>query len=534
MMRSPEGLDKGPFDLLIIGGGIYGAWTAYDAALRGLKVAIIDKGDWASGTSSASSKLIHGGLRYIEQLRFGLVKKSLNERRILAGIAPHRISPLRFAIPLYKGGPAGPLKMKIGLKLYDLLAGKTETFAPYKSFSNQEMLSLYPFLKKENLLAGLTYSDCMIDDARFTLEIIEGANRAGAVTLNYVRADNLLFSGERVCGASVTDLTNNETKDIHASLVINTAGPWLETFMRNASPGLTRLVKGIHLIMPPLDTSDALFIMTKKDKRIFFMIPWYGKTLIGTTDTDFKGTPDSVRVTSEDINYLLTEARHVLQNQSWNVSSVLGCFAGLRTLKNKSGSPPSSISREWSIDKSQAGLLTSIGGKFTSARADAVQLVDLAMKALKLPKYGNSPTKTLPLPWSPGDNYIKWNSDTLQAGVKAGLDPETSKYALTRYGTAAKKIHELISEDPGLAERLHPELPFSKAELVIGARDEMAVHLEDLLRRRLPVLILSVINRDILETAAAIAAPLLGWTPEFCENEINSLMEKWGNACTPL
>jgi len=529
MIRDPKKLGNGPFDLLVIGGGIYGAWTAYDAALRGLKVALVEKNDWASGTSSASSKLIHGGLRYLDQFKFGLVRTSLEERRLLTRLAPHRVKTLRFLIPIYRESLVGMFRMGIGLGLYDLLAGRNQPVRAHETLTSRKILSAYPFLKPEGLRGGYTYGDCQMDDARFTLEIVQGADAAGAAVVNYTEAGALIMKGDRVMGAMVTDREEDKEIEVLASVVVNTAGPWAPDFSGDPSRrDFVRLTKGVHLVMPPLPTRDAMLIMVKQDKRIMFMIPWYGKTLLGTTDTDFRGRPDNVSVDEEDIHYLLTEANRNFSGTEWDKSSILGQFAGLRALRNQPGKLPSSVTREWSIVKPREGLLISVGGKFTSARADAAKLVNRVMKALNKSAEGGAPTESRAFPWSPGEDFMEWREETIRRGLSLGLDPETAEWSTDRYGTSITNIHELIKKDAGLAARLVPDLPFCRAEIVQGAGSEMAVGLEDLLRRRMPVLILSQVDRKTLEDAASLTAPMLGWTTERSEQEINGILGKWG------
>ncbi|NNG01310.1 MAG: glycerol-3-phosphate dehydrogenase/oxidase [Desulfobacteraceae bacterium] len=516
------------FDVLVVGGGIYGAWTAYDAALRGLTVAIVDKGDWASGTSSASTKLIHGGLRYLEHLRLDLVRTSLEERKRLATLAPHMVLPLRFFVPVYEENRVGPMMLKTGLWMYDLLAGKHQPVAGHRSVSRRQAMVRYPFLNTEQMTRGFTYGDCQMDDCRFTLDIVKGAVKAGAVAVNYVEAVELLQDRKKVVGATVRDLTTGSKINISAKLVVNAAGPWVPLlgkahFMSN----FIRLSKGVHLVMPPLPVCDALLLMTQDDKRIFFMVPWYGKTLVGTTDADFSDDPDTVAVTREDVEYLLTETNRFLGDQVWKPEDVLGAFAGLRALKNEPGKPPSQVSREWSFVEHSPGLMVSIGGKFTSARADAAQMVNRILELLNRPSLGETPTATVLLPSAPHGDFKSWQNSTKRKSRRLGMDPETTGWSIFRYGTAVEKLHKWIRRDAALAERLVPELPFCRAEVVYSAKKEMVVTLEDLIRRRLPVMILSGPDRSVAEQAAALAAPYLGWSDEDCREQVEKVMTTW-------
>ncbi|MEE9270618.1 MAG: glycerol-3-phosphate dehydrogenase/oxidase [Candidatus Krumholzibacteria bacterium] len=528
MIRDSERLRE-KFDLLVIGGGIYGAWTAYDAALRGLRVAIIDKGDWGSGTSSASSKLIHGGLRYLEQFRFGLVRRSLAERRRLFELAPHRVRPLRFLMPVYRNGRVGPLRLKLGLTLYDKLAGNRQPVGPHTAMSRDEIIERFPFLEREALRSGFTYGDCQMDDHRFVLEIIAGAVSSGAVAVNYAEADELLTSAGRVAGARVRDCQTNDTFEVRASLVVNTAGPWAAALRVDSTPAPEiRLIKGVHLVLPALPTHHALLVMTRGG-RVFFVLPWYGRTLLGTTDSDFTGDPDQVSVEESDVTYLLDEVNRVLGSTSWSPSDVLGGFAGTRALRKRHGGPAHLVSREWSLQQPARGYLVSIGGKFTSARADAACIVDRVAGALNKP--GRCRTASEPFPWSPGSagvrQYDVWKQVALSEGTRAGLDPETAGTAVERFGTSITNLLSRIEADAALAGRLVPEAPFCKAEIVHAAEHEMAFHLDDLLRRRLPLLILTRLERRTLEEAAALAAPVLHWSPERCRLEVDAVAKKW-------
>lgn len=540
MIRDTARLDKRSFDVLVIGGGIYGAWTAYDAALRGLETAVVEKNDWAAGTSSASSKLIHGGLRYLEQFRFGLVKKSLDERKRLAALAPHRVTPLRFLIPVYKGDRVGRARLKAGLVLYDLLAGRDRAVGPHEFLSRGEVLSRCTALAKDGLTGGITYGDCVTDDARFTLEIIDGACAAGVVAANYMEAKRLLIEDGRVVGASATDRLDNTSIEIRANVVVDAAGAWAGRVAGESAPvPVTRLTKGVHLVMPQLLDDGAMLVLTRRDSRVFFVIPWYGRTLLGTTDTDYGGDPGEVRVESDDVDYLLEEANRVLPSQGWDRSAILGSFAGLRALRDGSRAEvdsagrtqpreaPHQVSREWSLESPRSGLLVSTGGKFTSARADASEIVSRAMTMLDKPVMERPPTETLPFPWGPPGSYDRWYTSQLNEGISLGLDSETVAVTVRRYGSTVDKLYDILRQHPELAKRVDPDLPFSQAEIVHAARFEMALTLEDILRRRIPLLILNPPAKKTLKQAAELAAPILGWTPQRCGEEIGSIMQKY-------
>jgi glycerol-3-phosphate dehydrogenase len=528
MIRDFGRLNSGPFDVLVIGGGIYGAWTALDATLRGLKVAVIDKGDWACGTSMASTKLIHGGLRYLEHLRLDLVHSSLEERRQLTAMAPHRVVPLRFFIPNYDSNRVGPIKLQTGLWLYDLMAGKGQPVPAHTRLKRRDALAQYSFLKAEAISGGFTYGDCQTDDFRLVLDVIDGAQRAGAVALNYAKAVSLISKGRHVEGAVVQDLLTGTKTKVQSKVVINTAGPWapfIDDIHLLAS--YIRYSKGIHLILPPLPTKDALLLMTRSDKRIFFIVPWYGKSLLGTTDGEFEGHPDSVRIEDFEVDYLLTEANRHLKSVTWDRRAVLGGFVGLRTLQNEPGKPLSQVTREWSVIEPRPGLLVSIGGKYTSARLDAAKIVARLLDILNRPTNTFSPTAGYTLPSTPRADYKAWRKTAMQKALKSGLKKDMATFLTLRFGDALPNLLVLIDRQPELARRLVPELPFCWAEVVYCASNEMVVHLEDLLRRRIPLTILSRPDRSLAEQIAAKAAPHLGWSQADSNEEVAHLMSRW-------
>ncbi|HEU0186469.1 MAG TPA: glycerol-3-phosphate dehydrogenase/oxidase, partial [Gallionellaceae bacterium] len=325
MQRDFSRLNNQRFDLLVCGGGIYGAWTAYDAALRGLKVALVDQGDWAGGTSSASSKLIHGGLRYLETYDFKLVKKALAERSMLLAAAPHRVWPLRFGVPLYAHGRIGSWRMKAGLTLYDLMAGKLGEGMHYRHFSAQEFSRRFPQLKTQGLQDGYTYADAQTDDARLVLELVAGAQAAGAVCVNYCKVTGLIEVNGKASGARLDDSLSHARCEISAQQIVHTNGQWSTTAWE--ARNWSRLAKGVHLLLPDCGQQEALLLTSPGDGRVFFIIPWYGRTLLGTTDTDYRGDLERIAVEDADIDYLLAAANAYL-NRAWRHEDVIGSYAG--------------------------------------------------------------------------------------------------------------------------------------------------------------------------------------------------------------
>ncbi len=514
MKRDFDCLRDAPFDLLVVGGGIYGAWTALDGALRGLKVALVERDDWGAGTSSASSKLIHGGLRYLQHLHLKLVHKSLAERRLLATLAPHQVRPLRFLFPT-DGGFAGRRLLGAGLTLYDLLAGTGQPVIGHRGLSRTAVAAAYPYLDTGRLTGAFTYGDCGTDDARLTCEVVDGAWRAGAAGVNRARVEELLVAGGRVVGARVADGESDANLEVEARLTVLAAGPWAEGILPRAARRHTyaRYTKGVHLVMGPLPTDGALLLVARSDGRVFFVIPWYGRTLVGTTDTDYLGDPSQVAVEPADIDYLLTELRAHCPGLGWDESSILGSFAGLRTLRHVDGVSPSAVSREWHLATPMAGLLMPVGGKLTAARADAAKIVRRALRLLGRSD-GVSPTRHRPLPWAPPLPFESWLAEESAASTALGLDRETAHWAAHRFGTRLADLHALVGGDPTLARRLTPGAPFCRAEVVLAARDEMARGLEDALRRRMPATLLATLDPPTAADAAALMGGVLGWSGE--------------------
>ncbi len=526
--RDVASLKERTFDVLVVGGGIYGAWTALDAALRGLSVVLIDMNDWASATSSASTKLIHGGLRYLEQLRLDLVHTSLEERKRLTELAPHMVTPLSFVMPDYRENRVGPLKLKTGLFLYDLLAGSGQPVPPHSRLNRQQMVDRFPFLTPRHLRGGFVYGDCQTDDVRLVLAIIRAADRAGAVTANYVKAMKLISDVGDIVGAAVTDGLTGERFTIRSKMVVNTAGPWVANVEGSRRKNdFVRFSKGVHLVLPGLPCKEAFLLMTHTDNRIFFLVPWYGRTLVGTTDADYNGDPGRLRVTRSETDYLLDEMRPYLPDMNWDADTVLGGFAGLRTLKNEPGKPPSQVSREWLFTEPRPGLITSIGGKYTSARADAGKLVDRVMHRLIIPWQDDAPTVNHRLPGTPDGDFGLWRKQAVADNLAAGMDNEMAAWSIFRFGTEVSSLRALMSGKRSLSQRLSPDLPFSRAEVVHVARTEMVVHLEDIIRRRIPLVVLSRMDTALLEAVARLAAPELGWNDERIETELEAVQKRW-------
>ncbi len=521
MKRDFSLLAERHFDLLVCGGGIYGAWTAYDAALRGLSVAIVEQDDWANATSSASSKLIHGGLRYLETYDFKLVRKALAERKMLLEMAPHRVWPLRFGVPIYRDSRIGTLQLKAGLTLYDFLAGFPDSDMAHRHFNHASFTERFPALESSGLKGGFTYGDAQTDDARLVLELIAGAMASGAVCVNYCKLTGLIETNGQVRGATVQDQIKNTNAQILARQIVYTAGQW--TSASETGRDWCRLSKGVHLVMPCTGTEEALLLTAKSDGRVFFIIPWYGMTLVGTTDTDYSGDLDHVVIKPEEVAYLLAEANHYLKS-AWTEADIVGSYAGVRVMKHSDHASPSSASRDWELKTAGNGVHYSIGGKLTSAREDAACIVDAvcAQLGVDMP----CATKCRPFPWTPESDFAQWSVDANAQATRFGIDRSCAKWLIRRHGKRVDEVWRSIKVDSRLSERITPTLPFIYADLLLCARDEMAVHLDDLLRRRMPLLILAQLTDNSLRRIAETVAATMGWDEAAINREVEVCRQK--------
>ena len=516
-------------DIAIIGGGIHGAATAREAALRGLKVAVVEARDFASGTSSRSSKLIHGGLRYLEQLDFKLVHEARRERRLLLELAPHLARPIAFLLPIYQGDPYSPLKVRLGLSIYDLL-GSLGRADRHRMLTADDALALVPGLRSEGMRAAAVYHDSQTDDARLTFENILDAAEHGAVVANY--AETLAFSvsaepgtGERsVVSAEIEDRLTGTRYELSARWWVNAAGPWVD-HVRSLLPGFdgsktVRLTKGTHLIVPPVTGPYALLAAVLPGDRIFLMTPWNGYALLGTTDTEFEGDPASVRADETDTEYLLSAANRVLR-QPLGQPDVVSAFAGLRALADEPNRSPSANTREFRFhqDRWAKNFISICGGKLTTARALGEKIVDLIETRLgKNPSraMGGHPSRSVLLP---GGNTGPFEAFVVSAGRQAAhefhLPPHVADRIVRTYGSRWRLVLEPIRTNERLAESLPGSPTLLAAEVDFAIRHEMAMHVEDFLLRRSGVNWLA--RRTLREAAPAVAqifAERFAWSVE--------------------
>ncbi|MFO0622036.1 MAG: glycerol-3-phosphate dehydrogenase [Polyangia bacterium] len=535
-------LDQQQFDLLVIGGGITGAGIARDAALRGLKVALLEKSDFGSGTSSKSSKLIHGGLRYLQHAEFGLVFEAVSERTLLLKLAPHLVKPQLFLVPTYKGQYPSRFVLGCGMWMYDALS-KFAAPDRHRAYRKKGVQKIEPGLRQESITGGVTYYDGMTDDARLTLETILDAAAAGAKVLSYARVKTFVEDQTgAVKGVTVSDvLDETQTATVFAKVTVNSTGPWSDLVLRllrhNQPAPMVRPTKGVHILVDAarLPVQHAVVMTVPSDGRIIFAIPWTdpespaaSRTVLGTTDTDYHGDPDRVAADAADIDYLLAVANHYFPDSKLVPQDVLSTWAGLRPLvmPSSDGLDASSVSREHRI-LSRPGLVTIIGGKLTTYRRMAAQLLSEAYKQLGDPE---PPCATIdrPLPGAsdlkpPTDDYdpVAELADELGKLNHPSVDKQVARHLASTYGVRARQIVATLTDDPSGGERLIPELPFLYAEVDFAVKSDLAQRLDDVLCRRMPLLLLA---RDqglaCAEQVARRMAAIRGWTDERTAKEL--------------
>jgi glycerol-3-phosphate dehydrogenase len=484
MKRTVAALKDETFDLLILGGGITGAGVALDASLRGLRVALIDKGDFASGTSSVSSKLVHGGFRYLEHGNFHLVYEALHERRLLLDNAPHLVHTLRFVIPFYKSARLRPWQWRAGLTLYDLLAGASNVHRS-RPLNERRLRHEFPGLRTEGLEGGADYYDAQMDDARLCVEVVRTAAAQGACVANYVEAVAFAMQGGKITGVRAVDRVGGGDFAVRARLVLNATGPWVDAVRRmagDAGAAHLRPTKGVHLVLPDRSLTAAFLLLHPTDGRVLFVIPWLGKTLIGTTDTLTPESPDHLDVTPEEVRYLLDAHNHYFA-PALTAGDVLGRFVGLRPLVRSRTGKPSAISREFRVFASPSGLLSVAGGKYTTYRRMAEILTDTVVRRLGRRRLGR--TRHFRLDGAPDEPWHRFEPAAVAALTQRhGLGEEMARHLVHRYGCNAARVAAYLERDPALGKPVVAGEPDVLAEFVYQRDHEMALHAADHLLRR--------------------------------------------------
>src|ERR1700733_103999 len=522
-------LAAGPLDVLVVGGGIPGAGAALDAAPRGLRVGLVEARDLAAGTSSRSSKLIHGGLRYLEQGDFKLVREALRERDLLVSrLAPHLVRPVPFLYPLYKKVVERPY-VGAGLVIYDAMEGVKRPVPHHRHLTTRGALRRAPALRPDRLAGAMLYYDAQVDDARYTVTVARTAARYGANVVTRATATSLLRDGSRVTGASVLDEESGRVFDVRASRVIVCAGVWSD--LVHEASGVragyqVRMSKGVHLVMPrsAIDADTGMIVRTSKS--VLFFIPWHTRWIVGTTDTDWTGDRAEPAATAEDVDYILGEANRVLA-RPLSRSDVLAVYAGLRPLvaepapvkdarhaDGKGGAdgsekPTTKLSREHVVDAPLPGLVSIAGGKFTTYRLMAKDVVDAAVENFPRPV---PPSVTGELPLLGADGLPAVRASAQRLADDYGVPVASVEHLVARYGSTAVEVLELIRADKSLGQPLTGGGPYLRAEVAYAVTHEGALHVTDVLARRVRLLIESADSgASVAPEVAAIMAPLLGW-----------------------
>ncbi|MFT3692233.1 MAG: glycerol-3-phosphate dehydrogenase [Kofleriaceae bacterium] len=529
------------FDLVVIGGGITGAGIARDASLRGLRVALFEKGDYGSGTSSKSSKLIHGGLRYLEHGEIRMVFESVSERSVQLRVAPHLVRPLPFLIPIYKGVRPGFEIMNVGLWIYDSLA-LFRVPRVHKAFRGvKAALALEPQLRPENLKGAFEYYDCATDDARLVLENALDAQTMGAQCHTYTEVTRFLRDGKRITGVHVRDRLNGKEWDVTAKAVILAAGAWTDEMIARFEPEgkkvrpLLRRTKGVHIVLPRerLPLARAITLISPVDGRVMFALPWRDRSVLGTTDTDYDGTADDVAADASDVKYLCDSGNGYFPGANLTPDDVIATWAGLRPLiappQNEDGGvDESAVSREHEVFTRPDGLVIIAGGKLTTYRRMARETVGKTLKLLE--EIGDplvekkESTKHRPLPGAVGleTSDLEGIAAIGRALMKDyGLDVDQATHLCGVYGARAHELGKMIALDRSLGAKLDSELPFLWAEITFAARHDLARTVEDVLARRVPLLLTS---RDqglgVCERVAQILAAEHGWPADVTAKQV--------------
>jgi glycerol-3-phosphate dehydrogenase len=515
-----QALAAEPLDVLVIGGGITGAGAALDAASRGLRVGLVEARDLAAGTSSRSSKLIHGGLRYLEQGDFKLVREALRERDLLVSrLAPHLVRPVPFLYPLYKKVVERPY-VGAGLVLYDAMEGVKRPVPHHRHLTTRGALRRAPALRPDRLAGAMTYYDAQVDDARYTITVARTAARHGAHVLTRASAVSLLRDGSRVTGAVVRDEETGRVFDVHAARVIVCAGVWSD--LVHSASGVragyqVRMSKGVHLVMPRSAIEADTGMIVRTSKSVLFFIPWDTRWIVGTTDTEWSGDRDEPAATVEDVDYILREANRVLARPLTR-ADVLAVYAGLRPLvaeppaDARAGSgekPTTKLSREHVVDTPLPGLASIAGGKFTTYRLMARDVVDAAVADLPEPP---PPSVTGQLPLLGADGLPAVRASAARLASEYDVPPAVPAHLIARYGSLATEVLDLIRSDKTLGRPLVEGHPYLRAEVAYAVTHEGALHAEDVLARRVRLLIESSdAGLAAAPEVTVIMAGLLGW-----------------------
>ena len=507
-------------DVLVIGAGVTGAGSALDAVTRGLRVGLVEARDFAAGTSSRSSKLFHGGLRYLEQLNFALVFEALKERSLaLTKLAPHLAKPVPFLYPLTRPGIdrgyAG-----LGIGVYDVMGAGRGVPQHLRHLGRRKTLESFPSANRQHVRGAIHFYEGLVDDARHTMMLARTAAHYGAAVATSCRVIGFLREADRVAGVRVRDLETGAEFDIRADQTINAAGVWideLQELLGGRGQFQVRASKGVHLLVPRNRINSRTGLITRTEKSLLFIIPWSSHWIIGTTDTDWSLDRAHPAASQADIDYLLRQANTLLADPLTR-EDVIGVYAGLRPLLAGESESTSKLSREHAVASPVRGLIMIAGGKYTTYRVMAKDAVDAAVRDLDR-RVPESCTEDVPLVGAEG-YHAMWNARPLLV-TETGLTPTQVEHLLNRYGSLLPELLELITADPSLAEPLPSAPEYLRVEIVYAASHEGALHLDDILARRTRISI-ETWDRGIAAAseAAELVAPLLGWDAGAMEREI--------------
>jgi glycerol-3-phosphate dehydrogenase len=543
--RVPQDIQDYPFDLIIIGAGINGAGIARDAAMRGLKILLLDKGDIASGTTQWATRLIHGGLRYLEYYEVSLVRESLKDREILLHIAPHLVRPLGFLVPIYDRAKHGPLMVRLGMIGYDTLS-LDKSLDNHRMLSAEGALEREPGLNPEGLLGAAFYYDAQVEYAeRIAVENAISAREHGAVVLTYSKVNRLIRDGGRVAGVEFTDVLGSGTYLARAPVTVNVTGPWVDEVLGETTGG--RMIggtKGSHLVVDPFPgapKNEALYVEARKDGRPYFIVPWNGRYLIGTTDIRYDGDLDRVVADEDEIDYLIDETNYVIPEANLTRESVLFTYSGIRPLPFQPEGAEGSVTRSHIVyDHARGrgvgtkrsgvgegvprvdGLISIVGGKLTTYRNLSRQTVDMVYQKLGR-EAPESRTSKVPLPGGETQDFAAFAA---QFKATSGLTEELAERLLKLYGVRAPDVLEMAGDDPSLRLPLGPSAKVESgiigAEVLYSFRREMAQALSDVLLRRTMVGLGPSVGLDVDEATAQVVVQHLGWSEERARSEVEA------------
>lgn len=553
MKRDLERLANETFDLLVIGGGINGLAAAWDATLRGLRVGLVEKGDFGAQTSSATLKIVHGGLRYLQHLDFRRMRESIGERSVLLRIAPHLVEPFPFLVPTYGHFMQGQELMAAAILMNEvisfdrnrLIRDPARQIPAGRLVSREECMKLAPCVQREGLTGGVIFYDAqMYNSERLTLSFAMSAAEQGAALANYAQVVRLLRDADRVVGARVRDLLTGSEFDVRAAVTANMTGPWSDIVLglleRPDPPRRVLRSKGIQIVAPRLTDGIALAVpskyedpdaILKRGGRNFFITPWRGVSLIGTTDTVYEGDPDAFRILDRDIQEFVAEINESLPTVQLSREQVPFAFGGLRPITEKNIDAGSKVARKYEIydhrrDLGIEGLVTVIGVKYTTCRLLAEKVVNLVFR--KLGKV-SPPVQTRERPLAGGDisDFKTLLREAIEAARAVPWDERVALHLVRNYGTGYRRFVEWAKREPDVAQRLTGSDEVVRAEILHAVREEMPVHLSDLVFRRTDLGTLGPPARAALREAAELAGRELGWDAARMQSEIEQVMEAY-------